>query len=211
LNSDLHVGKNGIDEVMNYIVQLDRAAMVGPQGSFFDFKSLQDHIYFPKGTFYDPIEVDAVSGFFFALNKTLLDQHNISFDNQYTPCYQEEWDIGLQIKKAGLKSYAVPVNDFDHEWSGSIRAYNKINFYDESMTPSEILINNKIKFTNKWNEISKSMPKTFLESKFRDWVISEAEKKIQRGERGIPSDFQIYLQNIFGGDKEVISLLMQII
>jgi GT2 family glycosyltransferase len=211
LNSDLHVGKNAINEMMNYILQLDQAAMVGPQGSFFDFSSLSDHIYFPKDTFIEPIEVDAVSGFFFALNKTLLDQNNISFDNQFTPCYQEEWDIGLQIKKAGLKSYAVPVNNFDHEWSGSIRSYEKIKFYDELLTPDEILRNNKIKFTKKWEAISKSMPKNFLESKFRDWVVLEATKKINSGERGIPKDFYLYLRKFFGRDQEVMAILDKII
>jgi GT2 family glycosyltransferase len=211
LNSDLHISKNAINEVMSYISQLDHAAMVGPQGAFFDFSSLSDHIYFPKDTFTEPIEVDAVSGFFFALNKTLLDEHKISFDNQFTPCYQEEWDIGLQIKRAGLKSYAVPVNNFDHEWSGSIRAYKKIKFYDESLTPDEILSNNKIKFTKKWEVISKSMPKNFLESKLRDWVVLEATKKINAGERGIPKDFYEYLRKVFGRDQEVMALLEKII
>ena len=99
LNSDIHIENDVVDKVTSLIEYRGDAAMVGPQGSYFSFKDKADFHYFDKGKFNETQEVDAVSGFLFAVNNKLFDKFNLKFENKFTPCYYEEWDIGLQIKK----------------------------------------------------------------------------------------------------------------
>ncbi|QWC97004.1 glycosyltransferase [Polynucleobacter paneuropaeus] len=209
LNSDLHIKRGSIIKIIEYLDRLPDAAMIGPQGSFFNFHTLKDYMYFDKNTFDSPQEVDAVSGFLFALNMDLLDQKGIKFDNQYTPCYMEEWDIGLQIKRAGLKSYIVPAIEYDHEWSGSIRAYKQIKFYDQQLTPNEILLKNQKKFKEKWTEIAKNLDDTFLQSKLKEFALGQVEKNIISNNI---SQAASILQNIFhefGEDLNSLSRMVQ--
>jgi GT2 family glycosyltransferase len=210
LNADLHLELPAVQKIAQYLHDLPDAAMVGPQGSFFSFNALADYLYFDKNAFDCPTEVDAVSGFLFALNMPLLNRTNIRFDNQYTPCYQEEWDIGMQIKRAGLKSYVVPVGDYDHEWSGSIRAYKQIKFYDQELTPQEIAAQNKIKFTEKWREISKTLPKHFLQSGLKKFALAQVDQKIQDGDMSAALEILLNIKREFGEDSE-LSKRMQLI
>ncbi|MDD2540885.1 MAG: glycosyltransferase [Desulfuromonadaceae bacterium] len=154
LNADLHVERSAIDALEQALYQLPDAACVGPQGSFFNFTLAKDYTYFDKGTFDRPVEVDAVSGFFFALKMEHFNQKVLRFENGFTPCYFEEWDLGLQIKRAGLKSYIVPTSGYDHHWSGSIRALREIRFYEKAETAGEILQRNRLLFFNKWRGIA---------------------------------------------------------
>ncbi len=154
LNADLHVERAAIDALEQALFTLPEAACVGPQGSFVEYTLARDYIYFDKGTFNDPLEVDAVSGFFFAVKLQHFNEKIIRFENGFTPCYFEEWDLGLQIKKAGLKNYIVPVNDYDHHWSGTIRALRQIEFYEKAETAGEILLRNRRMFLNKWRGIA---------------------------------------------------------
>ena len=118
LNSDINISKETIGILEENLLNLHDAAIVGPQGSFFNFYKTKDIAYFDKNSFSSPIEVDAVSGFLFAVKTELFNKGKLKFENQYTPCYFEEWDMGLQIKLAGLKSYIVPASGYNHEWSG---------------------------------------------------------------------------------------------
>jgi glycosyltransferase involved in cell wall biosynthesis len=210
LNADLHIELSAVNKITQYLHDLPDAAMVGPQGSFFSFNALSDYLYFDKNTFDSPIQVDAVSGFLFALNMPLLNHANIRFDNQYTPCYQEEWDMGLQIKKAGLKSYVVPVSEYDHEWSGSIRAYTHIKFYDQELTPQEIAAQNKIKFNLKWREIAKTLPENFLQSGLRQFALAQVDQKIQTGNMTEALEILMNIKREFGEDAELSKRMLLI-
>jgi spore maturation protein CgeB/glycosyltransferase involved in cell wall biosynthesis len=154
INSDVHVEKETIMDIEKVIISFPDAAMVGPQGSFFHFEELIDLHYFDKNKFSTIQEVDAVSGFLFGIRKKYFDQYNFRFENDFTPCYYEEWDIGLQIKKAGLKSYVVPSFKYDHEWSGSIKSMEKISYYDKAETSLDIYTRNKTVFKSKWKRIA---------------------------------------------------------
>jgi tetratricopeptide (TPR) repeat protein len=70
--------------------------------------------------------------------------------------------LGLQIKRAGLKSYIVPTTAYGHEWSGSIRSMKEINFYDKSETPEQIVERNKKLFLEKWEKIEKEEDREIL-------------------------------------------------
>jgi len=207
LNSDLHIEHKAIKKMLEYAKSLEKAAMIGPQGSFFSFEKMIDYVYLDKGMCNKPTQVDAVSGFLFLLNKNLLDQYQISFDNQYTPCYQEEWDIGLQIKKAGLKNYVVPVTEYEHFWSGSIRAYKKIRFYDEELTPASVLIQNKAKFTKKWNEIAKSSGPNFLKSYFKNYVLEKIDQSFIEKNFSAAENYLKALSAEYKGDQDVLDKL----
>ena len=181
LNSDLHITEETIINLEKYLMRLPEAAIVGPQGSFFNFETAKDMAYLDKGTFQNPVVVDAVSGFMFAVKTELFNSGLIKFDNQYTPCYFEEWDLGLQIKMSGMKSYSVPVNGYQHEWSGSIRAMRKINYLNKEETAGEILERNRKLFWDKWKGIAclEGDDSTLLESYLKDLLFSQADKFIE--------------------------------
>jgi hypothetical protein len=182
LNADLHVERFAIDTLEQALLSLPDAACVGPQGSFFCFSLAKDYKYFDKGTFDQPVEVDAVSGFFFALKVEHFNQKIIRFENGFTPCYFEEWDLGLQIKRAGLKNYIIPTTGYDHHWSGSIRALREIRFYEKAETAGEILLRNRKIILNKWRGIAgRDNNPDLLESGFAAYVAHHAQALVDKG------------------------------
>jgi len=189
LNSDIHIENDVVEKVSSLIEWRKDAAMVGPQGSYFSFKDRADFMYFDKGKFDTTLTVDAVSGFLFGVNSYLFDKHGLKFENKFTPCYYEEWDIGLQIKRANLKSYIIPSVSYDHIWGGSIGSYKKIKYLDKEETAKDILNRNANIFTNKWNEIYNNLVsenstkyKDFFVSGYVEYVISFTEKLIEKQE-----------------------------
>lgn len=153
LNADLHIEAEAVEAMEQGLIALERAACVGPQGSFVDFRLTRDYLYFDKGSFTAPLEVDAVSGFLFAVKREQFGPGGLRFESAYTPCYFEEWDLGLQIALAGMKSYVVPTSGYTHHWSGTIAARREISFMGRSETPGEILSRNRLLFLAKWREI----------------------------------------------------------
>lgn len=155
LNADVHIEPEAVDVMERGLATLPDAAVVGPQGSFYRFETLRDILYFAKGTTPMPVEVDAVSGFLFAVKTDLFARQGLQFDVQFTPCYMEEWDLGLQCRRRGWKSYVVPTTAFDHEWSGSIRALRSIRYMRRDETAGQILERNRMLFTQKWERIAR--------------------------------------------------------
>lgn len=162
LNADLHVSGETIDALEAGLWKLENAACVGPQGSFVNFELCCDHCYFDKGSFSEPLEVDAVSGFLFAVKRELFDDKTLKFEGAFTPCYFEEWDLGLQIRMAGYKSYVVPATAYDHHWSGTIRALRTIPYLGREETAGEILFRNRELFQTKWRGIVRRSRATYL-------------------------------------------------
>ena len=180
MNADLHVERTAIDTLEQALYSLPGAACVGPQGSFFNFTLAKDYIYFDKGSFNQPLAVDAVSGFFFAVKQEHFNTKLIRFENGFTPCYFEEWDLGLQIKQAGLKSYIVPTTAYDHHWSGTIRALREIRYYENAATAGDILQRNRLLFLNKWRGItSKEGNRHILESGWRLFGLDSVRTLLQ--------------------------------
>jgi len=182
LNADLHVEQEAIDSLEDALYTLPAAACVGPQGSFVEYSLARDYIHFDKGTFNLPLEIDAVSGFFFAVKLQHFNEKIIRFENGFTPCYFEEWDLGLQIKRAGLKNYIVPTSTYDHHWSGSIKALREINFYEKAETAGEILKRNRRMFLNKWRGIAThEKNQQLLESGFLRYATNHAHNLVVEG------------------------------
>lgn len=182
LNADLHLEPQSVEALESGLKGLPDAACVGPQGCFYNFTLARDYTYFDKGTFNRPLEVDAVSGFFFCIKLKHFTDKIIRFENGYTPCYLEEWDLGLQIKKAGLKNYIVPTTAYEHHWSGTIRALREIGFYEKSETAGEILLRNRQLFLNKWRGIAnRDGNPLLLESGFLKFVMNQAQSLVGEG------------------------------
>jgi GT2 family glycosyltransferase len=151
LNADLHVKPNRIAEFENYLFSLDKAAIIGPQGTLLDYRTLSVIKYFSRGTFNTPVQTNDVSGFFFAVHSDRFRSHGLMFDVQFSPCFFEEWDIGLQVMRAGLACYAVPVAGFEHHWGMSQEKKNKkISYFGRELSRNDILTENRSKFINKW-------------------------------------------------------------
>ncbi len=209
LNSDLHLKKETIDNLETYLLKLPDSAIVGPQGSFFNFEKAKDMYYLDKGAFKNPIKVDAVSGFLFAVKTELFNSGVLKFDNQYTPCYFEEWDLGLQIKQNGLYSYVVPVNGYEHEWSGSLRALRKINYFDKEETAGEIIERNRKLFWEKWKGIAyvERENTNLLVSYLKDILISQAEDLINKNYSEEAEKALIEILNQYPDDTAVLEKL----
>jgi GT2 family glycosyltransferase len=204
VNADVHLEAETVFALEEGLMTLDRAACVGPQGSFVDFSLTRDYCYFDKGSFSAPLEVDAVSGFLFALKREHVTDKVIRFEDAFTPCYFEEWDLGLQIRKAGLKSYIIPSTAFDHHWSGTIRALREIEYYSNADTAGDILKRNRGYFLAKWRTIAgKEGLSSLLVSGFRAYgvafarqdvisgKVTEADEVLARLERDFPRDGEI--------------------
>ncbi|HEY3308062.1 MAG TPA: glycosyltransferase [Desulfuromonadaceae bacterium] len=207
LNADLHVERQAIDALEQALYALPAAACVGPQGSFVEYALACDYIHFDKGAFNLPLEVDAVSGFFFAVKLQHFNEKIIRFENGFTPCYFEEWDLGLQIKRAGLKNYIVPTSAYDHHWSGTIRALREINFYEKAETAGEIIMRNRRLFLNKWRGITcRENNRQLLESGFLRYATNHAQNLVVEGRFG---DAKTWLENVAmrcQADAEIVAL-----
>ena len=151
LNEDLHVRPVAFDELEYYLYKLPDAVLVAPQGSYLDFINLRIIHYFEKHTFSNPVRTHDVSGFFFAIHMERFVAHKLGFDTRYSPCFMEEWDMGMQVMKAGLACYAVPVNSFDHRWGISGSMENRaIPYFERVVYRNDILSANRRKFLAKW-------------------------------------------------------------
>ncbi|NTV49886.1 MAG: glycosyltransferase [Geobacteraceae bacterium] len=194
LNADLHVERQAIDALEQALYELPAAACVGPQGSFVEYALARDYIHFDKGAFNRPLEVDAVSGFFFVIKLQHFNEKIIRFENGFTPCYFEEWDLGLQIKRAGLKNYIVPTSAYDHHWSGTIRALREINFYEKAETAGEIMMRNRRLFLTKWRGITcRENNRQLLESGFLRYITDTTQNLVDAGCFG---DAREWLENV---------------
>ena len=156
LNADLRIGQSAIEELEKGLWELPAAAIVGPEGSFFGFYTYEDIIWFHRdGQPSSPQVVDAVSGFFFATKRDLFIRRILQFEDTFTPCFTEEWDLGLQAKQAGYSSYVIPVKDYRHEWGVSTQPDRTIRYLkNQQARAREIIARNRIHFWRKWLQVS---------------------------------------------------------
>lgn len=151
MNADLHVRPQAVYQMEHYLRRLPDAVMVAPQGSYLDFVDLRIIQYFEKGTFHEPVRTHDVSGFFFCIHRPRYFAHKLQFDVRYSPCFMEEWDMGVQVMKAGLSCYAVPVVDFEHDWGISGSGDNRpISYFGRTVRRNDLLLQNRQKFIEKW-------------------------------------------------------------
>jgi len=151
MNADLHVQPEAIAALEQYLHQLPDAVLVGPQGSYLDLENLRVIQYFQKGTFDKPIRTHDVSGFFFAIHLERFLERKLCFDVRYSPCFMEEWDMAVQVMRAGLSSYTVPVVAWEHEWGISgCRENTPIYYFGRTVMRNDVLAANRIKFQAKW-------------------------------------------------------------
>lgn len=182
LNADAHISAEAVAAVEDGFKNLPLAACVGPQGAFVDFPLCRDYLYYDKGSFDQPMEVDAVSGFFFAINRKLFNENGLQFENGFTPCYFEEWDLGLQIRKAGLKSYIVPTTAYDHHWSGTIAALRTIPYMGKDEKAGDILLRNRQLFLAKWRHVARiTGHPELLESILKDELMQKCRLALGSG------------------------------
>lgn len=207
VNADVHLKAETVGALEASLMTLERAACVGPQGSFVDFTLTRDYCYFDKGSFVEPIAVDAVSGFLFAIKRELFTENRIRFEDAYSPCYFEEWDLGLQIRRAGLKSYIVPAAAYEHEWSGTIRALRRIEYYERADAAADILKRNRIYFLAKWRSITENEGLTgLLESGFRDYGVGFVRNLLVSGKVEEADNLLEILETDFPRDSEIQAL-----
>jgi GT2 family glycosyltransferase len=207
INADLHITQQAVDTLENALWTLDRAACVGPQGAFTHFEHGTNYKYFDKGSFDRPVEVDSVSGFLFCVKREQFVTATLLFDNSYTPCYFEEWDLGFQIRQAGLKSYIVPTTAYDHHWSTYIRADRTITYYGREERAHDILARNRTHFLNKWRGITgREGSSWLLESGWKAYALEEARTLIAVGDYAAAARLVADLAYDFPENREIQAL-----
>ena len=73
------------------------------------------------------------------------------YDVRYSPAFMEEWDMGMQVLRAGLACYTVPVTEYVHHWGVSDTEENaKIVHFGRDYFRDELLLVNRDKFRRKW-------------------------------------------------------------
>ena len=150
LNTDIHVSTSTIEQLESYLYSLDNAVIVGPQGKNINFEDLSIVKSFDKGTFNEPVQTHDISGTLFAIQLDRYLKHHLMYDVQFSPCFYEEWDMGLQIIQAGLACYAVPVKDFEHHVETSQEKDPSLNYFGRELTREKILTENRERFEAKW-------------------------------------------------------------
>lgn len=151
LNEDVHIRPEAVLQMEQYLCKLPKAVLVSPQGSHIDFINLRIIEYFQKGSFDQPVKTHDVSGFLFAIHMERFLRHKLAFDVRYSPCFMEEWDMGMQVMKAGLACYAVPVHAFEHQWGISGCSENlAISYFGKTVYRDQLLQANRQKFIQKW-------------------------------------------------------------
>lgn len=153
LNEDVHVEPDAVIQMEDYLYALPGAVLVSPQGSYLDFTQLRIIHYFNKGEFSHPVRTHDVSGFMFAIHMERFLSRGLHFDTRYSPCFMEEWDMGMQVMRSGLACYAVPVTAFEHEWgiSGN-NGSSAIQYFGRTVLRNDVLLENRQKFMQKWFE-----------------------------------------------------------
>lgn len=151
MNADLKISPGVIDKLEEALYSLNNAVIVGPHGSLVDFEKLKVIRYFHKGNFDKPIQTHDVSGFFFCLHLDRFLSKGLRFDPRYSPCFMEEWDMALQVLRAQLACYAVPVDGFEHDWGVSANNTNpEIVYFGRTLRRNDILKANRQRFFSKW-------------------------------------------------------------
>lgn len=152
LNADLHIQKSCIDKLEMNLELLHNAVIVGPEGSDLKFinGSLSVGKHYSKEYKGIPVLVDNVSGFCMAIHKDRFLGSNLSFDIRFSPCFMEEWDMGLRVKQSGLACYTVPCEGYEHVWGVSQDRGQAIIYFGREMTRSQIMEKNADLFREKW-------------------------------------------------------------
>jgi len=148
LNSDVRVTEPTIRQLESYLYSLDRAVMVSPEGLNVSYEVCTTVDYFKNLD--EPVCTDTISGFLFGINYKLFLDSKLAFDNRYSPCFIEEFDMGKQIQQAGLKCYAVPADGYSHEWGISAANNVKINYFGKEVLRDDVLEENIKVFKDKW-------------------------------------------------------------
>ena len=152
LNSDLHLEQKGVDSLRKALYTKENVALVGPCGGFNDFQNLKDLHYIEKKNHAGPTLVDQISGFYFAIKRELFSKYSLQFYPEYIPCYMEEWDLAMQMKKYDLLALRVPIYDYDHTWGGTVEGLDQIECLGISYDKTKILSENQNKFILRWQQ-----------------------------------------------------------
>ena len=201
LNADLQLTVQAVESVESTLLTSPEVAIAGPEGSFFCFEKASDYQHFRKSMVWEDITVDAVSGFFFAVRTSYFHNKVLKFENAFTPCYFEEWDLGLQIKKAGLRSVIAPIFGYQHQFS-LVKKKEPIRYFDESEEVPMIHGRNMKHYMMKWGNESNAVLRSLMVlhyTKKADGLIqndmdSEAFQLLTELDKSLPNAPEVLLR-----------------
>ncbi|MBF0244618.1 MAG: hypothetical protein HQL31_05050 [Planctomycetes bacterium] len=150
LNSDLRIGKQGVDRIHSFIFENAGVGVAGPCGGQVDFRAMRELHRYTNDKINAETLVDQVSGFYFAMPRNLFSEQRLQFYCDYLPCYMEEWDMAMQLRERDLVGIRVPIDDYEHKFGGSIEARERISCLGKDYPLEEILPASKAKFAKRW-------------------------------------------------------------
>ncbi|KPA15715.1 family 2 glycosyl transferase [Candidatus Magnetomorum sp. HK-1] len=164
LNADLHITAKAIDSLEAYLFALEDALIVSPEGKRIDYerfkRQLDTEFDFPDDLILEqysakniqkPVKTHDFMGAFFAVHMERFFFHRLFFDVRFSPCFMEEWNMGLQALKKGLFCYTVPIDGYAHQMGISLADGKKeVNYFGKIMSRDDILLKNARAFAQKW-------------------------------------------------------------
>ncbi len=145
-----------IPRIERTLLQIDQAAVVGAQGSFFNFFGTTNFQNFSQGIRHRPLKVDAISPFFFAIKRSHFLSGALCFEDDYTPCsYFEGWDLGLQCREKGLECWIAPTSEEENSSIQTVQTEIVYRYFDRQESIQEIEARNRKRFQSKWLERAK--------------------------------------------------------
>ena len=153
-NDDVELGPGALAALDDVVRRHPEAGIAGPVGARWDFAAGQ-HLQTVDGHDLargDLREVDAVSGFLFAVRREVFERVG-GFDEAYAPASWEEVDLACAVRAAGLRSYVVGGLDVGHEWGISARApvWQRVRWGGRSELLWSIHRRNRRHFLEKWS------------------------------------------------------------
>ncbi len=110
LNDDLRVDPAVLMQLEAGFAALPDALALGVEGEVIDAADFSVKAKHRLGEIRQPIAVDKLSGYCFALHAQRYHDAGISFDPRLSPYFYEELDLMLKARQAGFNVYAVPVD-----------------------------------------------------------------------------------------------------
>jgi GT2 family glycosyltransferase len=156
-NDDAVLGEGALERLVGALRAHLDAGVVGPRGDDWDLRrgTHGDGVHGrgrPPG---ELVEVDAVSGFLFALRRTTFDLLG-GFDEFYAPASWEEIDFCTAARARGLRCFVVGGVEVEHEWgiSARQRPWRRVRFDGRSETIWSIHRRNRRHFLRKWAPVA---------------------------------------------------------
>ncbi len=151
LNADFRLDPKILDQLAQGFIDRPDAGIIGLGGQLIDPQTLETVGQYIPGQFHAITPVDKVTGYCFLLHLERCHRAGINIDPRLSPYFFEELDLMVKCRKAGLGTYAMPVDPalFSHEGGISTRD-RPIALFGQVVDRARVLARNAQLVQEKW-------------------------------------------------------------